>query len=157
MQEQQVDETTEPKGVHGDGHPSDEGHADSRTPGGEDAPTEDDTHDESSTDETDEDVFPRKVVEDLRQESGRYRQRAQKAEQRLHSELVRATGRLADPDDLPFAAEHLDDAERLTAAIDELLERKPHLAARRPSGDIGQGATKSAGPVSLHDILRSSA
>lgn len=115
---------------------------------------------ELSTDEADhpagDDTFPRKVVEDLRQENGRYRQRAQKAEQRLHNELVRATGRLADPSDLPFDAEHLDDDAALSAAIDTLLTRKPHLAARRPTGDIGQGVTKSTAPVNLHDILRTS-
>ena len=47
------------------------------------------------------DTFPRHHVEDLRRENARYRQRAQKADsyaQRLHTELVRATGRLARPD-----------------------------------------------------------
>ncbi len=90
----------------------------------------------------DVDTFPREVVERLRQENGRYRQRAQRADtlaQRLHTELVRATGRLADPTDLPFDEAHLDDPEALAAAVDDLLDRKPHLATRRPSGDIGQG------------------
>lgn len=90
----------------------------------------------------DPDTFPREVVERLRQENGKYRQRAQRADtlaQRLHAELVRATGRLADPTDLPFDEAHLDDPEALAAAVDDLLDRKPHLATRRPSGDIGQG------------------
>ena len=52
---------------------------------------------------------------------------------------------MADPTDLPFDPEHLDDPDALAAAVDELLVRKPHLAARRPSGDIGQG---NRGPVS---------
>ncbi|RUP03029.1 MAG: hypothetical protein EKK34_22085 [Mycobacterium sp.] len=107
----------------------------------------------------DAEVFPRSVVEKLRQENGRYRQRAQQADalaQRLHTELVRATGRLADPADLPFDAEHLDDADSLTAAIDALLTDKPHLASRRPSGDIGQGARGPAsGSFSLLDTLKS--
>ncbi|BCI92747.1 hypothetical protein NIIDMKKI_79530 [Mycobacterium kansasii] len=79
----------------------------------------------------------------MRQENGRYRQRAQQGDQyaqRLHTELVRATGQLADPTDLPFNADHLDDADKLAAAITDLLARKPHLANRRPMGDIGQGA-----------------
>jgi hypothetical protein len=87
-------------------------------------------------------TFPRSYVEDLRQENGKYRQRAQQSDayaQRLHAELVRATGRLADPTDLPFDAEHLDDADKLADAIEDLLANKPHLASRRPMGDIGQG------------------
>ena len=94
------------------------------------------------------DTFPRAVVEKLRQENGKYRQRAQRSDtlaRRLHTELVRATGRLADPTDLPFDEGHLDDPDALAAAVEELLDRKPHLAARRPSGDIGQG---QRGPAS---------
>ncbi|WP_084021652.1 hypothetical protein [Mycobacterium avium] len=103
-------------------------------------------------------MFPRSVVEKLRQENGKYRQRAQQADalaRRLHVELVRATGRLADPSDLPFDAEHLDDAEAMTAAIDELLADKPHLASRKPVGDIGQGARGPAtSGFSLLDMLK---
>lgn len=123
----------------------------------EDTATEDaaDTGDEQLDDT---ETFPRSVVEKLRQENGRYRQRAQQADalaQRLHVELVRATGRLADPTDLPFDAGHLDDAEAMTAAIDELLDAKPHLATRRPSGDIGQGNRGGASePFSLLGMLK---
>lgn len=95
-----------------------------------------------NSDDQPEDVFPRQVVEDLRKENGKYRQRAQLADtyaQRLHTELVRATGRLADPTDLPFSEDNLADPDNIVAAIDELLEAKPHLATRRPVGDIGQG------------------
>lgn len=103
---------------------------------------------ETSTDETDSDTFPREVVEKLRQENGKYRQRAQQSDalaHRLHTELVRATGRLADPSDLEYAEDHLDDPDALTAAIDELLDAKPHLATRRPMGDIGQGQRGGTG------------
>lgn len=116
-------------------------------------------HDGAQSDD-DPDTFPRAYVEDLRQENGKYRQRAQQGEQyaqRLHTELVRATGRLADPTDLPFDAEHLDDASKLTAAIDDLLARKPHLTNRRPIGEIGQGAIPSGGTVNLAAILRQQA
>ena len=106
-----------------------------------------------------EDVFPREVVEELRRENAKYRQRAKDADtlaQRLHIKLVRATGRLADPSDLPFEEAHLADPEALAAAVTELLDRKPHLASRRPAGDIGQGPHATAsGNVSLADILRS--
>ncbi|CCK58951.1 hypothetical protein [Mycobacterium canetti] len=118
--------------------------------------------DSPATEAEEPETFPRSYVQELRQENGRYRQRAQQADayaQRLHTELVRATGRLADPTDLPFNAEHLDDADKLTAAIDDLLSRKPHLVNRRPVGDIGQGATTplSGNPVDLAAILRAQA
>lgn len=114
---------------------------------------------ESSTDETESDeTFPREVVEKLRQENGRYRQRAQQADalaERLHTELVRATGKLADPSDLPFDESHLDDPEKLETAVSQLLEEKPHLASRRPAGDIGQGQRGPAsGSFSLMEMLK---
>ena len=102
-------------------------------------------------------TFPRSYVEDLRQENGKYRQRAQTGDlyaQRLHTELVRATGKLADPTDIPFDETHLDSPDSLADAIDELLARKPHLASRRPIGDIGQGAAPSASTVDLAALLR---
>lgn len=120
-------------------------------PPAEDAP-------EGSDLESDPDTFPREVVEDLRKENGRYRQRAQKADdyaKRLHTELVRATGKLADPSDLTFDEEHLADPEKLTAAVDDLLARKPHLATRKPAGDIGQGGRGSGdAPLGLLDLLK---
>lgn len=106
------------------------------------------------------DTFPRSYVEELRQENGKYRQRAQQGDayaQRLHTELVRATGKLADPSDLPFDESHLDDPTALDAAITELVGRKPHLASRRPIGEIGQGPSPSAGSVDLAAILRQKA
>ena len=119
--------------------------------------TEDTTAIEAVPD--DADTFPRSYVEDLRQENGRYRQRAQLADTyatRLHTELVRATGRLADPSDLPYDAAHLDDADALTAAVDALLADKPHLASRKPSGDIGQGNRGGTSePFSLLNTLKS--
>lgn len=104
------------------------------------------------------DTFPREVVEDLRRENAKYRQRAQRADElakRLHTELVRATGRLADPTDLPFDETHLDDPDALATAVDALLQAKPHLASRRPVGDIGQGHRGPAsGSFSLLDMLK---
>ena len=67
-----------------------------------------------------------------------------------------ATGRLADPSDLPFDESHIDYPEALTAAIDDLLTRKPHLplashpatsdkASRcRPSGSTSPGYSDPA-------------
>lgn len=115
---------------------------------------------EVGTTDDEPDTFPRSYVEELRRENGKHRQRAQQGDlyaQRLHTELVRATGRLADPTDLPFDAEHLDDPDKLSTAVDDLLARKPHLASRRPMGEIGQGATGSAGNVDLAALLRQGA
>ena len=99
------------------------------------APEEPQPDAESEPSEPEPETFPRSYVEELRQENGSYRQRAQKGDtyaQRLHTELVRATGKLADPTDLPFDEDHLDDPDALAAAVDDLLTRKPHLAQRRP-------------------------
>lgn len=108
-----------------------------------------------------EDTFSRSYVEKLRQEAAGYRVRAQRTtelEQRLHAALVAATGRLADPSDLEFDPAHLDDEDALSAALGELLARKPHLASRRPRGDVGQGVTSaSSGTVDLAALLRARA
>lgn len=132
--------------------------AESDSDGLSEAPEGDDTP-EPQGDDGDE-SFSRTYVEKLRRESARYRERAQQADalaERLHVELVRATGRLADPTDLVFAEEHLEDPAALAAAIDDLVERKPHLASRRPVGEIGQGSVSSGATVNLAGLLRSRA
>jgi len=116
--------------------------------------------DATETEQTEPETFPREYVQRLRDESAKYRQRAADRDQlaeRLHSALVAATGRLADPSDLPFDDEHLTDADALSAALDDLLARKPHLASRKPSGDVGQGATLSGTDVDLAGLLRRNA
>lgn len=108
----------------------------------------------------DPETFPREYVVKLRDEAAKHRTKAQRADDlaaRLHTSLVAATGRLADPSDLAFDDAHLDDEGALTAAIDDLLSRKPHLATRKPSGDVGQGASVSGDTVDLAGILRSRA
>ncbi len=112
------------------------------------------------TTEEEPETFPREYVVRLRDESAKHRTRAQRADDlagRLHTALVAATGRLADPTDLAFDESHLEDAEALTAAMDELLTRKPHLASRRVTGDVGQGASKSGEAVDLAGMLRARA
>jgi len=116
-------------------------------------------HDEPEA-TTEPETFPREYVEKLRQEAADARVKAKRTDelaQRLHGALVTATGRLADPSDLPYVEEHLDDEAALTAAIDDLLGRKPHLASRRPVGDIGQGATATSESVDLAQMLRARA
>lgn len=105
-------------------------------------------------------TFPREYVEQLRTEAAEHRTRARDRDeiaQRLHVALTAATGRLADPSDLPFDEAHLTDPDALTAAIDALLAAKPHLATRRPTGDIGQGPRTSPEPVDLAAMLRANA
>lgn len=122
-----------------------------------DAPAE--TADEQTVDE-DADTFPRAYVDKLRKEAADARVKAKDRDEiaaRLHTSLVAASGRLADPSDLPFDEAHLSDPDALTAALDELLARKPHLASRRPVGDIGQGVSAVASSVDLAGILRASA
>lgn len=103
--------------------------------GDDEQPGEDDEQPEGDT-------FPREYVEELRREAAAARVRAQQADvyaERLHVELVRQLGALADPTDLPFDPEHLDDPEKLRRDASALLMAKPHLAARVPRGNIGQG------------------
>lgn len=123
------------------------------------SPDVEETADQSDAEEK-PDSFPRDYVEKLRDENAKYRQRAQRSDelaQRLHTALVEATGALQDPSDLAFDESHLDDPEALQKAVDELLAAKPHLAARRPRGDVGQGQTGSSNTVDLAGLLRARA
>jgi hypothetical protein len=97
------------------------------------------------------DTFPRTYVEELRKESAGYRERAKAGEdraeaaaKRLHTALVAATGRLENPADLDYDAEHLDDADKLNAALDALLADRPYFAKRKVTGDAGQGPRGAA-------------
>ncbi len=117
-----------------------------------------DVENEDTATEKQDETFSRGYVEKLRDENAKLRVRAQGADElahRLHNELVRATGKLADAADLEFDAAHLDDTDALTAAIDQLLEARPHLRSRKPTGDIGQGVRGTAEePASLLGILK---
>jgi hypothetical protein len=125
-----------------------------------DTPTTDaeDVDQDDTLDDSAADTFPRSYVEKLRSQNARYRERGKQADlyaQRLHLELVRATGRLADPSDLEFDEDHLEDTDALAAAVDDLLAKKPHLASRKPVGDIGQGQRGAAAePFSLLGLLK---
>lgn len=103
-----------------------------------------------TTDETPEgDTFPREYVERLRRESAEHRTRAKRADElaeRVFRLEVAATGRLADPSDLPYDAALVDDPDALRAAVDALLAAKPHLASRRPRGDVDQGVRETSQP-----------
>lgn len=120
---------------------------------------EDTVGSEEATEEPE--TFPREYVEKLRKENGDNRVKAKKADDyanRLHNLLVKETGRLADPTDLPFDEEHLTNPSTVNAAIDALLATKPHLASRKPMGDIGQGIMSEASEtISLAGLLRANA
>lgn len=119
------------------------------------------TQGEETEPDADADTFPRSYVEKLRKESAEYRTRAQKADAlaaELWSARVAASSRLADPSDLPMP-EGADptDSEAITEAINSLLETKPHMAARVPRGDVGQGTRDTVQPFSLLGALNTHA
>lgn len=108
----------------------------------------------------DPDVFSREYVTELRDEAKTFRLRARDAEterDRLREHLwvarVDALGLLADPTDLPVDVEALDDPDAIRAAADALLARKPHLARRRATGDIGQHDIPEPAGFSLASAL----
>lgn len=106
-----------------------------------------------------EETFSRAYVEKLRKENAKYRERAGKTDElahRLHTALVAADGRLADPADLEFNEDHLDDPEALAAAVAELIERKPGLRAQKLRGDVGAGdrGTRKSPPADLISLIR---
>lgn len=68
--------------------------------------------------ETEPETFPAAYVKELRDENKTRRleakeatDRAEDLAKRLHTALVTATGRLADPTDLPYDPEHLEDPD----------------------------------------------
>lgn len=126
----------------------------------------DDTADEDEDEGHDGDTFPRPYVERLRSRSAGYRTRATAAEgrvseleQALYTERVRALDVLADPTDLPYDPEALDDPDALRAAVDELVAKRPHLR-RRGVADGNTGHREqhdSTDPVSLLGLMRGGA
>lgn len=95
-----------------------------------------------------------------RRQAARYRTELRDLETRagdLEAALWRARleldGRLADPDDLPVDPELVDDPDGIRAAVDELLERKPHLRSRRIRERAGQGEGSASASVSLAELL----
>ena len=114
--------------------------------------------------EDDRDSFPRSYVKRLRERSAGYRARAKSAEQRtaeleqaLFTERVRALDVLADPADLPFDADLLDDPDALADAVHALVKDRPHYRRRGTTDSTTTGArdrNSNAGTVSLTGIMR---
>lgn len=117
-------------------------------------------------DHDDADTFSKEYVQRLRGEAAASRVKAKRVDvvtQRLVTSMAAQTNRLADPTDLPFSPDLLDDdglpdESKIAEAIEQLLAKKPHLASRRPQdSDVGQGAQAEADNVSLADLLRAGA
>ncbi len=114
-----------------------------------DAPLADDTSETAEADSEPEDdgrTFGYDYVKGLREEAKSWRIKAAKTDElqaRLHAELTKADGRLADWQDLTFDPEHLADPQKHADAITELLKAKPHYATRKPA----PGSTIHQGPV----------
>lgn len=117
------------------------------------------------TDETDSesDENSTSALSKVRREAAGYRTQLRDTEKKLEAirgELfhakVSASGRLADPTDMPVNVELLEDPDALEEAITELLEAKPHLKARK-FGSIGQEDKRKSQGVSLGSILRRNA
>ena len=132
--------------------------------GNEHDPDPDPAHSDDSPGDDDPDTFDREYVERLRRESGDHRRRARDAERvadelraELWRERVDALGLLADPGDLPFDADLLDDPYRIRAAVEHLLDERPHLRTRRIRARIGQGEGSPTTGVSLSALLRGGA
>ncbi len=107
-------------------------------------------------------TFDREYVQKLRDEAASHRVKAKRTDAlnaRLATAQAALTGKLADPTDLPFTDDLLDDdglvdEDRVRAAVDDLIARKPHLAVRRPTGNVGQGARQERSEVGLAALLR---
>lgn len=113
----------------------------------------------SANTETQE-TFPAEYVRQLRQEAAEARVKAKKADdyaKELFYARVGALGKLADATDIEYAEGLLDDHPALERAVDELISRKPHLAARVPRGDVGQGDRGGSADVDLAGMLRRNA
>lgn len=111
-------------------------------------------------------TFPAAYVKELREEAAKHRVGAKKSEElaaRLVISMAAGTGRLADPSDLPVTDALMDDdgfpdPEKVSVAVADLLERKPHLASTRVSGDVGQGVRGDIEAMpSLAQLLRQGA
>ena len=107
------------------------------------------------------------IIKKLREENAAARIKAKRADDlqaRLVASAVRegASGILEDPSDLLLhraEADLLDDegmpdVNKIAEAAQDLASQRPHLARRRPQGDIDQGARSEPESVDLAGMLR---
>ena len=104
----------------------------------------------------------RAEVRRLRDEAAEHRVRSKRADtlaERLVTAYAAQTRRLADPTDLWYTPDLLDDdglpdPAKVEAAVEGLLTSKPHLASRTPRGDVGQGRQGEQPEPGLLDLMR---
>jgi hypothetical protein len=125
--------------------------------------------------------YPAEIVQNLRREAADRRRKARDADEARTAAEQRATQlserliattvaqhatTLADPADLLAHVDTADltdddgmpDPAKITIAAAGLLAKKPHLASRKPSGDIDQGARGDAPEaVDFAGLLRGAA
>ncbi len=109
-------------------------------------------------------TYPAEHVKELRAEAAAQRVKAKRTDEantRLATLYAASDGRLVSASELAYddallGDDGLVDAEKVTAAVTELLAVKPYLASIRPTIQIAQGAriTEPA-PVGLFDLIRS--
>lgn len=112
-----------------------------------------------------EQTFDAEYVSKLRAEAAEYRVKAKRVDDLARQSartMTQLDGRLIDVDDLAFDPAFVDeaglvDSAKVTAAIDGLVERKPHLTKQRVTPISAQGARAEPERVDLHGILRSHA
>ena len=138
------------------------------------APAEDDEQQQPAPAEDDQDEgdgelegesFPRSYVQRLRERSAGYRTKAKDLEARsaeleraLFTERVRALDVLADPADLEFNADLLDDPDKLRDAVDALVSKSPHYRRRGTASNTGAREQHDGSePVSLLGLMRGGA
>lgn len=112
-------------------------------------------------------VFDKAYVTKLREENSKRRRENNALADRLLEITVSSVGtELADPADLLVYVDRaslldedgLPDSELIAAAVEDLLERKPHLRSRGARGDIDQGGRgKEVESFSFNDWLKSAA
>lgn len=112
-------------------------------------------------------VFDKAYVSKLREENSKHRRQNNALADRLLEITVNSVAtELADPADLLTYVDRatlldedgLPDSELIAAAVEDLLERKPHLRSRGARGDIDQGGRgKEVESFSFNDWLKSAA
>ena len=118
---------------------------------------------ETVTEGEPEQTFSADYVKQLRDEAASQRIKAKRIDEanaRLLRSMVEVDGRLFDPSDLTLSADLLDDdgltdKTKVQAAIQSLIDAKPHLAKRTPTTPLPQGARQDVGePVSLFGLVK---
>lgn len=111
----------------------------------DDDTTTDDTTVDTEQDTTEENISVESARK-LRSEAKGLRDRAKAAEaladdyaRRLFAARVSATGLVANPAEIPFNGDLLDDDDALNTAIETAITERPYIRSRKAAGIIGQG------------------